>query len=68
MPGWAYPVYDAAFAHLLMGDTARAEELYAEVNRMKPDGFYTCKSTLARVSPRARRGTARRVQQGVAAS
>lgn len=48
-PGWAYPVYDAAFTHLLMGDTARAEELYAEVDRMEPRGFHTCKSTLAMV-------------------
>jgi tetratricopeptide (TPR) repeat protein len=48
-PGWAYPVYDAAFTHLLMGDTAGAEELYAEVDRMEPRGFHTCKSTLAMV-------------------
>jgi tetratricopeptide (TPR) repeat protein len=45
-PGWAYPVYDAAFTYLLMGDTARAHELYAEVDRMEPRGFYTCKTTL----------------------
>lgn len=48
-PGWVYPVYDAAFTHLLMGDTARAEELYAEVDRMEPRGFHACKSTLAMV-------------------
>jgi tetratricopeptide (TPR) repeat protein len=46
-PGWAYPVYDAAFTHLLMGDSARAEALYAEVDQMEPRGFFTCKSTLA---------------------
>jgi tetratricopeptide (TPR) repeat protein len=45
-PDWAYPVYDAAFTYLLMGDLVRAEELYAEVVRMEPRGFYTCKTTL----------------------
>lgn len=45
-PGWAYPVYDSAFTHLLTGDTVRAEELYAEVDRMEPGGFFTCKTTL----------------------
>lgn len=33
-PGWAYPVY------------VRAEELYAEVDRMEPGGLFTCKTTL----------------------
>ena len=31
-PGWPYPVYDAAFTHLLQGNAARAEELYARVD------------------------------------
>jgi tetratricopeptide (TPR) repeat protein len=48
-PEWAYPVYDAAFTRLLMGDAGRAEQLYAEVDRMEPRGFYTCRSTLAMV-------------------
>lgn len=45
-PGWPYPVYDAAYTHLLQGDTAWAEELYAEVDRLEPRGFFTCKTTL----------------------
>jgi tetratricopeptide (TPR) repeat protein len=45
-PGWPYPVYDAAFTHLLQGDTAKAEERYAEVDRLAPRGFFTCKTSL----------------------
>ncbi|WP_437736377.1 tetratricopeptide repeat protein [Sorangium sp. So ce1335] len=45
-PGWPYPVYDAAFTYLLMGDSAKAEERYAEVDRMAPRGFFTAKRSL----------------------
>jgi tetratricopeptide (TPR) repeat protein len=45
-PDWPYPAYDAAFTYLLQGDTEAAEELYAEVDRMAPRGFFTCKTTL----------------------
>jgi tetratricopeptide (TPR) repeat protein len=45
-PGWPYPVYDAAFTYLLQGDTDTAERYYAEVDRMAPRGFFTCKTTL----------------------
>jgi tetratricopeptide (TPR) repeat protein len=45
-PGWPYPVYDAAFTYLLQGDTDTAERCYAEVDRMAPRGFFTCKTTL----------------------
>jgi len=45
-PGWPYPVYDAAFTHLLQGDSAKAEERYAEVDRMAPRGFFTAKTSL----------------------
>jgi len=45
-PGWAYPLYDMAFTHLLQGDTTRAEELYAQVDELEPRGFFTCKTTL----------------------
>jgi tetratricopeptide (TPR) repeat protein len=45
-PDWPYPVYDAAFTHLLQGEYERAEELYAEVDRMSPRGFYTTKTAL----------------------
>jgi tetratricopeptide (TPR) repeat protein len=45
-PGWAYPVYDAAFTYLLKGDIVQAERLYTKVDRMEPRGFFTCKTTL----------------------
>jgi tetratricopeptide (TPR) repeat protein len=45
-PGWPYPVYDAAFTYLLQADTDTAERCYAEVDRMAPRGFFTCKTTL----------------------
>lgn len=45
-PGWPYPVYDAAFTYLLQGDTDTAERCYAEVDRLAPRGFFTCKATL----------------------
>jgi tetratricopeptide (TPR) repeat protein len=45
-PGWPHPVYDAAFTHLLQGHAVTAEELYAEVDRLAPRGFFTCKTTL----------------------
>ncbi len=45
-PGWPYPVYDAAFTYLLQGDTDTAERCYAEVDRLAPRGFFTCKTAL----------------------
>jgi len=45
-PGWPHPVYDAAVTRLLQGDAVAAEELYAEVDRLAPRGFFTCKATL----------------------
>jgi tetratricopeptide (TPR) repeat protein len=45
-PAWPYPVYDAAFTYLLQGDTDTAERCYAEVDRLAPRGFFTCKATL----------------------
>lgn len=45
-PGWPHPVYDAAVTHLLQGHAVTAEELYAEVDRLAPRGFFTCKTTL----------------------
>ena len=38
-PNWAYPVYDTAFTYLLQGESAKAEERYAEVDRMRHAGF-----------------------------
>lgn len=45
-PDWPYPVYDAAFTYLLQGDSIKAEERYAEVDRMAPRGFFTAKTSL----------------------
>jgi len=45
-PDWPYPVYDTAFTYLLQGDAAKAEALYAEVDRMAPRGFFTAKTSL----------------------
>lgn len=45
-PNWPYPVYDAAFTYLLQGDAVRAEQHYAEVDRLAPRGFFTCKTSL----------------------
>jgi tetratricopeptide (TPR) repeat protein len=45
-PDWPYPVYDAAFTYLVQGDSTKAEERYAEVDRMAPRGFFTAKTSL----------------------
>jgi tetratricopeptide (TPR) repeat protein len=45
-PKWPYPVYDAAFTYLLLGEPGMAEELYARVDQMAPRGFFTCKTSL----------------------
>jgi tetratricopeptide (TPR) repeat protein len=45
-PRWPYPVYDAAFSYLLLGEPAMAEELYGRVDQMAPRGYYTCKASL----------------------
>jgi tetratricopeptide (TPR) repeat protein len=45
-PRWPYPVYDAAFTYLLLGEPAMAEELYDRVDQMAPRGFFTCKASL----------------------
>lgn len=45
-PDWPYPVYDAAYTYLLRDDAVKAEERYAEVDRMAPRGFFTAKTSL----------------------
>jgi len=45
-PDWPYPVYDMAFTYLLQDRPWDAAELYAEVDRMVPRGFFTCKTSL----------------------
>jgi tetratricopeptide (TPR) repeat protein len=45
-PDWPYPLYDTAFTYLLQGDVVRAEQYYAQVDRLAPRGFFTCKTSL----------------------
>lgn len=40
-PDWPYPVYDAAYTYLLMGDGNNALQNYEAVARMAPRGFFT---------------------------
>ena len=43
---WPYPVYDAAYSYLMLGEAEMAEELYERVDQMAPRGFFTCKTSL----------------------
>lgn len=45
-PDWPYPPYDAAFTHLMRGDTRAAQNLYERVANLSPSGFFTCRTTL----------------------
>lgn len=45
-PDWPYPPYDAAFTHLMRGDTRAAQNLYERVALLSPSGFFTCRTTL----------------------
>jgi tetratricopeptide (TPR) repeat protein len=45
-PAWPYPVYDEAYTYELKDDPAKAESLYAEVDRLAPRGFFTAKTSL----------------------
>ncbi len=45
-PHWPFPVYDAAFTYLLLGEPRMAEELYRRVDKMAPRGYFTCKASL----------------------
>jgi tetratricopeptide (TPR) repeat protein len=45
-PEWPYPIYDAAFTYLLMGDSQRASQFYARVDAMAPRGYFTAKTML----------------------
>jgi tetratricopeptide (TPR) repeat protein len=45
-PHWPYPLYDMAFSYLLADRPADAAVIYAEVDRMAPRGFFTCKTSL----------------------
>lgn len=45
-PGWSYPKYDAAYTYLLQKDDDRAYQLYQEVDKMEPRGFFTVKTAV----------------------
>ena len=45
-PQWPYPVYDAAYTYLLLGEAGMAEEFYERVDQMAPRGYFTCKASL----------------------
>lgn len=45
-PRWPYPVYDAAFTYVLVGEPETARELYERVDEMAPRGYFTCKTSL----------------------
>ena len=40
-PDWPYPLYDAAYTHLLMGDFAAALQEYRRTIALAPRGFFT---------------------------
>ena len=40
-PDWPYPLYDAAFTYLLMGDFAAALDYYRQTVALAPRGFFT---------------------------
>jgi len=45
-PNWPYPLYDAAFTHLLQGDFKTAYDYYRRVDAMAPRGFFTVKTAV----------------------
>jgi tetratricopeptide (TPR) repeat protein len=45
-PRWPYPLYDAAFTHLLAGANPEALAEYRAVDRLAPRGFFAEKSEL----------------------
>lgn len=59
-PEWPLPVYDTAYTHFLMGEDARALELYAQVEALAPRGF----ADTPRVLECLRREKAGRVPKG----
>jgi tetratricopeptide (TPR) repeat protein len=45
-PEWPLPLYDTALTYLLMGDTAKALEVYEQVDKMAPEGFSDTKRVI----------------------
>lgn len=46
-PGWEYPVYEAAYTYLLMGDFESARKSYNRVNQLAPNGFFNSQQAAA---------------------
>jgi tetratricopeptide (TPR) repeat protein len=59
-PHWPLPLYDTALTYLLMGDNAKALQVYEQVDKMAPEGF----SDTKRVIECLRREKAGRVPKG----
>jgi tetratricopeptide (TPR) repeat protein len=45
-PEWPLPVYDTALTYLLMGDNAKALEVYEQVDKLAPEGFSDTKRVI----------------------
>lgn len=45
-PLWPYPVYDMAFAYLLLGDAKNAQKYYEKTIKLSPRGFFTAITAL----------------------
>ena len=45
-PQWPLPLYDTALTYLMMGDTAKALEVYQQVDKMAPEGFSDTKRVI----------------------
>jgi len=45
-PSWAYPIYEMAYTHLLLGDPEKALEEYRRTDALEPHGFFTSKTAL----------------------
>jgi tetratricopeptide (TPR) repeat protein len=46
-PEWPYPIFHAAFTHVMTGNTEAALSLYCRVDELEPRGFFTTKTAIA---------------------
>ncbi|MDY7227311.1 tetratricopeptide repeat protein [Hyalangium rubrum] len=45
-PEWPLPLYDTALTHLLMGESAKALQIYEQVDKLAPQGFSDTKRVI----------------------
>ncbi len=45
-PNWSYPLYDMAYVLLFLGERQKAYNLYIQVDKMHPRGFYAVKTAI----------------------